>query len=1002
MTNKNLMEKHQVKEIIFKTLRDLKKKKKITKNKHDKFIDKVNSMNIRGLKTFLDKLNYVKDEDKISANIDKAVKKRDDEKREQRLREIQIKDKTIRHVELLFNRNVTDKFESDIDGYIWLRSKLLNVMRGVKGMDYLMTLDILYYTGNEVVMKQNFDYLSSYSKKNFLENIKLKLMVEDYQFKPTVFVKENKKTNKVIFNINIFKPEITKILNIKPQVYRNNDNNICVYDACVKYFLALKDNYKQAKAIYNKLIKNNDLKKAYTDETLHEIGNFCNATIIIKDLVNGNDKVFKTDNARFTIELLNTKYNHLDLLAHNYNDVVEVDREQYNEIKKDASYYIEKYGTLTTLDKTYKIKDDDFKVVYKQWKSKVMYDNKFILETDEVMDMLNGYDYSMHVFFKDFVQDNSLYNELDVEKAYFNYVNYDNYIGVPSGSFININCDKFNMTHYNVLSKNKLVGFFKIEIMDIKDKQYQFEKLGFTIGSCHVLTSVQINLIKQYMTIKFINASYCPSCDMRFGNEFLDKIDGIKYYCKAYGLMFTSNNIIDMTIKPLECDKQYYSIVDNDDYNIYKHNDLLKIIQKNKDRKSYIHIAYFIHSYTKTSILEQLLKMNIDDVIGVKLDSIVVKKESVFTYDNKIFHDDFKVAKIEKMKIISCVEKSALDIDVEDDEGCFSFGTNFSYLFSKSDIDITYKHTDTPLYNGEIITNRVVMIGGKGGSGKTSSIMELENKYIVYSTFCWNLISGMKNKYKNINGLSLTNICGFLNNENTKTEKKYNKYCKFLVLDEMTLNGIEYIKSILRDKQYNNSFIFLLGDIDEDGKYFQCSIGDIYKGDKHIQYTKYTKSYRFDDELNYKLDLMREYMIQIYDDNNRNEMMAKYVKDNFKQCYKRKEDVIFNDNDVGISDINDYKFDNKLTEYFVSKGTKEQYYIKNTIWNKGQFKGQRITKPEHNNYECKLFKTIHSFQGLDLDHTNKIIISIKKNFDFNLYYTALSRARRLDQIVILN
>ena len=91
-----------------------------------------------------------------------------------------------------------------------------------------------------------------------------------------------------------------------------------------------------------------------------------------------------------------------------------------------------------------------------------------------------------------------------------------------------------------------------------------------------------------------------------------------------------------------------------------------------------------------------------------------------------------------------------------------------------------------------------------------------------------------------------------------------------------------------------------------------------------------------------------------------------------------------------------------MTNYFISKGTKEQYYVKTTIFQKGLYRGrQLLEKPNNENYEMKLFKTIHSFQGSELSQDNKIIISIKSNFDYNLLYTSLSRAHRLNQIVIL-
>ena len=136
------------------------------------------------------------------------------------------------------------------------------------------------------------------------------------------------------------------------------------------------------------------------------------------------------------------------------------------------------------------------------------------------------------------------------------------------------------------------------------------------------------------------------------------------------------------------------------------------------------------------------------------------------------------------------------------------------------------------------------------------------------------------------------------------------------------------------------------------------------------------------------------YMKSIKDDSNKKILLREYVKNNYK--FYDKEDIFFNDNDVGISAINDYKNnDNALTDYFINKGAKPQYFIKTTDKKKNQLRGQQLeTKPEHNNFECKLFKTIHSYQGLDLSQDQRIIINIGSNFDFNLYYTALSRARR--------
>ena len=51
-----------------------------------------------------------------------------------------------------------------------------------------------------------------------------------------------------------------------------------------------------------------------------------------------------------------------------------------------------------------------------------------------------------------------------------------------------------------------------------------------------------------------------------------------------------------------------------------------------------------------------------------------------------------------------------------------------------------------------------------------------------------------------------------------KTEKVNINRGKFLIIDELTLINTDTIEKILNDEKYNDYFIFLLGDIDADGK----------------------------------------------------------------------------------------------------------------------------------------------------------------------------------------
>lgn len=848
-------------------------------------------------------------------------------------------------------------------------------MMGSSGYEWLPRA---YINGNKMILQNNAGGL--YKIKEQFTKSYVKMTTTSYQ--PL-------KKNKIL----------------KKQIYRNSENNICVYDAVLKFFEQRSIKDRNARAILNKLISPNGTiyKKEYTDDNINDIAKFCNASIVIKDVINGKDKQFINEYARFRIELINTKYNHLDLLQHSYNDINEIKKEELFELKKNSNFYVEKDGLLITQEKIYKSIDDEFQIIFKKWKDKYELNNKFILQGSEEHKMITLYDFSMHRFINKYDVKDHLYNEIDLKKAYYNYSDIDYnkfYTGVPSGSFINNKIDNnFFINDFIEQYNDKLIGFYEVKIINQKNKIKHLNKLGLVKESIHVFTSPQLFLLKDFIDVQFLNISFSPSIHIPFNKDFLKKYDesNLKYYCKAYGLLCRTPDLIDITIKPLDSDRDLYNSFENDEYDVYFTDDnLYKLSYINKDRRLYRHISSFIHSYTKTLILDQMLNNidDIDDVFGIKLDSIVYKKDVILKFNKEIFSDD-KGTKIENL--LSC-KFEGLNKDEIEKQINYQSSYYEPYFKETRFFDLNFKSSF--LQTNEIIKKRVVYINGKGGSGKTQSILSnLEQTNICYTTSCWNLIQGQKNKYKKILGYSLPNLIGKCGS--IKCEKITNNNIKYIVIDEMTLIDKKNIEYII--KLYPHCFIFLLGDVEESGMFYQCSLPSIkiYFPNKDTQNITYTKSYRFNTELNDKLELLRKHMNQNYKKNDRLELMNKFIKTHFTSYNKK--DIIFNDIDIGICSHNDHdNNDNKLSNYFINKGTKPQYYIKKTNRNTNQLRGQRIEyEPTHNNYEMKLFKTIHSFQGLDLDDNNKIIISISSNFDYNLYYTALSRARRVDQIILI-
>jgi len=100
------------------------------------------------------------------------------------------------------------------------------------------------------------------------------------------------------------------VLKKKHTVFKDNESENCLYSAVLSFFESKMDDNRNAKAIYNKLIKEEEkYSKPYEMHEIKELASFCNASINIKDLINGDNQTFSGGNNRFSIELMNTKYN---------------------------------------------------------------------------------------------------------------------------------------------------------------------------------------------------------------------------------------------------------------------------------------------------------------------------------------------------------------------------------------------------------------------------------------------------------------------------------------------------------------------------------------------------------------------------------------------------------------------------------------------------------------------------------------------------------------------
>lgn len=935
-----------------------------------------------------------------------------------------------------------------------------------KNPNSFYTHSVTFYENTNERNTIKFNFAREMTTKDIKQHIIYKLFDgSDGAWVVSEFINENPSQNRVILTTTAYvrmadTSEQKRLL----QNFKDNTTDNCVYVGLLKYFkqYSEKETISNGKRIYNKLVKGiNKYSKAYTIEELDVLAKEINCSFHIKDLINKANTIRINVNSSnyYSIEFINTKYNHLDLNLCIDNNIKEVSDIEYNQLKLDVPFYVERCGKLTTLTDNYKVKPDEFKVLFDKWKKdNRISDTKISIDSDAFR-MVNQYDDKIHRFFNNGLEINdTLYNEIDLKQAFFNYSKCAQYIGLPSGAFISCSGDGFTLDTFESQYSNKLVGFYEVEIThEFKTLEYY----GIKSGSRHILFSSMVKLLSKYCEFKFINYTIAPGIDIKFGSEFektlidgklyssseitpeLKARDGIKAYCKAVGLFGIDSHEIETHIKPLDDDKEFYNTLSKTKNNgIYNINGVVKIVEDIETPSSYKHLAYSIKAYSQTIIMAQLLKINYSDVFGVKVDSIVYKNTAVFDFAPE-YTTAFKTpvgAKIEKMllpgynktvepviKVSTYSNKYDLDFGLDMNYGSDSDNSDEEYVMDEEEKEIynksyykkyfvscneTFNFSPSPLPNGAHIVSREIFCGGAGGTGKTHGLLSSKifmnvNKYLLYSSSCWDLIQD-KAKEFNVYGLSIPKLTGSMGK--SKVEKYETGFIKYKVIDELTLNNKTIIDNIIKDDGAR-SFIFLLGDIDYDGFYYQCSIEkkNIFNPSirPNIQYIQYLKTYRFNAELDIKLKKLRELMKSIPDDHE----LYRASKNLFYSSYKTYADVNFNSDDIGVSalrpinkDCEDSSLNGtcKYSQYFYDKGAEKQYYRKDTFFKQGIFKGAKVGEEvDSKNKVCSLFRSIHSFQGRQLSQDNKLIILLNSNFDRNLLYTALSRARRLDQINII-
>ena len=434
--------------------------------------------------------------------------------------------------------------------------------------------------------------------------------------------------------------------------------------------------------------------------------------------------------------------------------------------------------------------------------------------------------------------------------------------------------------------------------------------------------------------------------DITFTDDMFNKDEkGVKYYCKWYGCLMklTKKDRYNFDCKDLEFAK-LNNISDRCDIRYNQHKKT-GIIEYKKDRCYHSsHIACFIHSYARISMIEQLLKFkDISQIKAVQVDGI-------------FYTGDVEIGSL-------FVKKT---------------GKSLQHIYGNEYI-IDCENIKPKLPKNRI-HNLVEVHTGPGGAGKTHN--NLIDKGLIaplYIAPSWKLARNKSQEY-NID-------CSVFHYLLTKDPEVFNQYLRKynnLIFDEITMLNDEDKKLIL--KRFKHHKIIFCGDVG-----YQLPPIEGYEFSANgLPIFRHTKNHRCQCEklskiLKYCRELIRKDFIDID--------TRKTLIDVGFEIHK-KENIDYSVEDLIIAKTHANK------DYYTEKyNSLQKYLIKENT--KDYSNGQIILgdKPEGIKSVLQHAFTIHSIQG-ETAH-NKLFIDINKINNLRMIYTALSRSRTFEQIIII-
>jgi len=924
------------------------------------------------------------------------------------LRDLRVTDKSTKlkrayeHLARLYNRELLEnrrikKIEIEKKIRIKRKSRIIDKKIIIKKSTYILQSDNL-----ETILERFYDILKDVYKKGLTINVvkeggvdknKFKIgfsytftnktFTKDYQEIFDKFIKIDSDDNRLQHDPQPY----TLYVNVGDEIdgkkiiqaFKDGVTN-CFFKPIIEW-CELKVNESKTKSTMEKYrARANSLKKLelqYRDTGVNEndmsfLANKYQINIEINTpFQKGFIKIKCNKKALTTFRFINTRINHLE-----HNEVVNlaptlIKQDEMNEIKinlKDNFHTYTRnmngFSSISTLDTTYKL-DNEYNNIINEFEKNTGLNECYL---DDFQDVDISLFIRQGVHFNECIDinyDESSDYHTDKKNIYLNHIDMVKaYTGFKECKYY----DGFVGKLFDFRPTNKIVeiGYYRIQKLNFDNAYPPLKEYNdvMKIYNDNVYPSPEIKFLQDNgVEFEIISGCWGSHLDFEFTEQMKnEKCNGVPFYSRWTGNTYHYSEYRDFY---MNCNKELAdNIVAVSDYDIVSYNnysDEIKVSYRKQHNNHLSHVCGFITSYMRMNVLEQLFKININNVVRVCVDGIYYDGDKVECVN--IFRD-----KPEPIKLNSSSD---------------------SYV-SNYDCDLPFcENNEREHYLKELHA-------GVGGSGKTH--LNINDKGLVRKLFVapsWKL-----SKAKNIECGIANQVWANISCQDPEKIMFIRENYNVLIIDEISMMSDEMKNYIF--ELYPDMKIIMCGDIGYQAKPFNDDGSEVVVCTE----TGFDKVIRYNinrrckcSKLQAILDLCREQI----DDKFLYTTVKKAVKqritiEQLKKKYCKKDMILCRTNtkkDVYTDMFKD------IEKFYILK-TDRNYCKGDIVYERPN--SEYYKQKNHNDkkvtgdYELRHAYTVHSIQG----ETAKYNLYIDDKYvEPEIIYTALSRAEYLSQIYII-